>query len=187
MLHQKGSLESSPELITDALITRYRELEKTVDAVTLRQAEKWTLLEIIDHYWKMHLQVIDSLKEGIGLRGYGQKNPLIEYKKESFDAFVRMMQGVKWDSVHRLLQIRPESFSQSQIQEIEDARREEMAEMREAGPTEEVETAPVRRDETKVGRNDNCVCGSQKKFKHCCGRRVPQSTSGLNDGQNLQK
>ncbi len=138
---------------------------------TSQQAEKWVLLDTIDRAWRMHLQNIDHLREGIGLRGYGQKNPLIEYKKESFSEFERMMDQIKWDIVAHLFRLEPDQYSAAALREIEHQHEKELEsiQMRGAG-SEDASAKPVRREGPKVGRNDQCPCGSGKKHKHCCGR-----------------
>jgi preprotein translocase subunit SecA len=140
----------------------------------LGPAEKWILLETIDHAWRLHLQNIDHLREGIGLRGYGQKNPLIEYKKESFYEFEKMMEQIKWDIVQRIFRIRTDEYSAAAIQEIEREKEKELAEIQLGGSGGDGATTegpqPVRRAAPKVGRNDPCPCGSGKKYKHCCGK-----------------
>jgi preprotein translocase subunit SecA len=137
----------------------------------LKEAEKWILLETVDKAWKNHLQNIDHLKEGIGLRGYGQKNPLIEYKKEAFSLFTDMMHQIKWDIVNSIFKMKPDSFSASSIHEIEQEREKELASVQMGGDgTGSREARTVRRGVPKVGRNDPCPCGSGKKYKKCCGR-----------------
>ncbi|OPY89446.1 MAG: preprotein translocase subunit SecA [Syntrophus sp. PtaU1.Bin208] len=121
-------------------------------------------LSSIDTHWKDHLLGMDHLKEGIGLRGYGQKDPVREYQKEGYDLFMGMIQRVKEDTVRKLCLV--------QIQ-----REEEVEEMREQQRQDYVMNrgedtpapATVRRKTEKVGRNDPCPCGSGKKYKKCCG------------------
>lgn len=161
----------SGESLAQFLVEKYEEQRNQIDPEIIKQAEKWSLLELVDQYWKIHLQVLDSLKEGIGLRGYGQKNPLIEYKKESFTAFTSMMNAIKWDSVARTFRMRPEHFSQSAIDKLESAREKEMEEMHEVNTDETTAAEPVKRSSQKVGRNDPCPCDSGKKYKQCCSKR----------------
>jgi len=165
------------ESLATFLQGEYQTLRAKIDPEIVNEAEKWLLLELIDQYWKIHLQVLDSLKEGIGLRGYGQKNPLIEYKKEAFDTFISMMNAVKADVVTRIFHINTNLFSSDQIDAIEKERRQELANAQESGPSENGEPvavkapAPIKREAAKVGRNDLCSCGSNKKYKTCCGKR----------------
>ncbi len=148
---------------------KFTNLKNTVDLDQVQEAEKWIMLETIDQAWKQHMINIDHLKEGIGLRGWGQKNPLIEYKKEAFDMFEEMMRQIRLDIVRHVFHIKPESFDKSRLI----ARRErELHEMKmNASDNSKAESGPgsVRREEDKVGRNEPCSCGSGKKFKKCCG------------------
>ncbi len=157
--------------ITEFLQYQYEQYRHQISADIIKDAEKWILLETIDQYWKMHLQTLDRLKEGIHLRGYGQKSPIVEYKKESFSEFERMMHQVKWDIIQRIFKLKPENFSSSHIREIEQGRQKELDSMQTAGPSEEAaRPEPFKRKAKKVGRNEPCTCGSGKKFKHCCGK-----------------
>jgi len=164
--------ESIEASLIDFLIYQYSQLRSRMSPDLLDQAEKWILLETIDHAWRMHLQNIDHLREGIGLRGYGQKNPLIEYKKESFFAFERMMEEIKWDIVQRVFKMQPDEYSAAAIDAIEREKEKELEELQlgGAGGSAEEGPKPSRRAAPKVGRNDPCPCGSGKKYKHCCGR-----------------
>jgi preprotein translocase subunit SecA len=155
--------------ITEFLIYEYELYRNSLPEDIIAQAEKWTLLETVDQAWKLHLQNIDQLKEGIGLRGYGQKNPLIEYKRESFMAFEHMIGQIKWDITHRIFRMRPEEFSASAIETIEKNRTKELAAIQVGGDSTAV-AAPTRRATPKVGRNEACPCGSGKKYKQCCGK-----------------
>ncbi len=135
------------------------------------RAEKWVLMEMIDHAWRLHLLNIDHLKEGIGWRGYGSKNPLIEYKRESFFEFERMMGQIKWDIVRRIFHMRPEDYSLDSLDEIEEEKEQELAALQIGGDeTGRADARTVKRVQPKVGRNEPCPCGSGKKYKHCCGK-----------------
>lgn len=170
-----GTLTSEDALIekTIMLLKSHYEnnIHNKIELEIIRNAEKWTLLELVDHHWKIHLYIIDSLKEGIRWRGYGQKNPLLEYKKEAFEAFTTMMDNIKIDSLVRLFRIDPSLFSEDHIEKIEQARERELEQTQEAGPDEsgENELQSSQRKVEKVGRNELCPCGSGKKYKHCCG------------------
>jgi preprotein translocase subunit SecA len=151
----------------------YARREEELGPELMRFLEKTFMLQVIDHHWKDHLLGMDHLRDGIGLRGYGQKDPLIEYKREGFDLFAGMMERVKSDTLDRLFHV------QAVRQEGEGAAP--------ATPTppvisrpqpkltlnrgEEPVTAqtPVHRADDKVGRNDPCPCGSGKKYKKCHG------------------
>ncbi|KKQ12186.1 MAG: Protein translocase subunit SecA [candidate division TM6 bacterium GW2011_GWF2_36_6] len=133
------------------------------------RAEKWVLLETIDHSWRLHLLNIDHLKEGIGWRGYGSKNPLVEYKRESFYVFERMMDQIKWDIVQRIFHMRPEDYSIDALEDIEAEKEKELDALRGVGG-DTTGNKTIKRHQPKVGRNDTCPCGSGKKYKQCCGK-----------------
>ena len=172
MLEKAGlSTENSDafkkDLINLALL-KYNEFRNQISDDHIKEAEKWIILETIDQAWKQHMINIDHLKEGIGLRGWGQKNPLIEYKREAFAMFEDMMRQIRSDIVRHVFHIKPEQFDQS---ELEQKRQQEMDDMTlvsgDQSASDKKQT--VRRDEEKVGRNEPCSCGSGKKFKKCCG------------------
>jgi len=130
----------------------------------MRMVERHFLLLTLDTLWKDHLLSMDHLKEGIGLRGYGQKNPLREYQREGFDMFVSTLSRVRELSLERIFKV--------QIQRQEDVEKVSQRERRQRvqlgrGVGEKPST--VKRGHKKVGRNDPCPCGSGKKYKQCCG------------------
>ncbi|MBU4261161.1 MAG: preprotein translocase subunit SecA [Proteobacteria bacterium] len=148
----------------------YAAKEQEVGEPNMRHLERVILLQIVDTFWKDHLLSMDHLKEGIGLRGYGQKNPLDEYKKEGYKMFTELMQRVKEKTVSTLLRVqlaRPE-----EVEEMEAERRRKHQEM-EMRRSDEQQLADKKkqphRQAQKVGRNSPCPCGSGKKYKKCCG------------------
>ncbi|MFH1832174.1 MAG: preprotein translocase subunit SecA [bacterium] len=156
--------------IIDFLVYQYEQYRNSISSEIIGEAEKWILLETVDQAWKLHLQNMDQLKEGIGLRGYGQKNPLIEYKKESFFEFEKMMEQITWNIVQRIFRMRPDEVTVSEIHDIEKRREKELASVQIGGDgTSDPSAKTVKRSEPKVGRNDECPCGSGKKYKRCCG------------------
>jgi len=159
------SLKSS---IADFVLQRYETFRAGQDPERIEEAEKWLMLEILDNAWKQHMLNLDHLKEGINLRSWGQKNPLIEYKREAFDMFKEMMQQVRWDIVHHIFHLKLERFDHH---ELERKRQRELDELNLISASREQEEGhkPVERREEKVGRNDACPCGSGKKFKKCHG------------------
>ena len=174
------------ERIQTEVIAAYAEKEELVGAQGLRDFEKQIILRVLDDLWKEHLAAMDHLRHGIHLRGYAQKNPKQEYKRESFNLFRDLLDSIKRDSIRVLsnVKIRQEDPAEEEARLRQQA--QEMAERmqfqhEEAGgfaenqtdePAETqptVATTPVRTG-PKVGRNDPCPCGSGKKYKHCCGR-----------------
>jgi len=159
------------EALSEFLIYQYEQIRNAVPNELISEAEKWILLETLDQAWKLHLQNMDHLREGIGLRGWGQKNPLIEYKKESFFEFEKMMHQIKWDIIFRLFKISPEDFSFAAIEEIEREKEKELDSIQLGGDnTSAPDAKTAKRSSAKVGRNDPCPCGSGKKYKQCCGK-----------------
>ncbi|BDC35140.1 protein translocase subunit SecA [Candidatus Dependentiae bacterium Noda2021] len=137
----------------------------------IQSAEKWLLLEALDQAWKQHMYNLDHLKEGIGLRSFSQKNPLIEYKREAFEMFRDMMDEVRKSVMHHLFHLNIERFDQA---ELEEKREREFDRMNFSAPSEnpgEGATAAQQeaRNEPRTGRNDPCPCGSGKKYKKCHG------------------
>jgi preprotein translocase subunit SecA len=122
------------------------------------------MLNAIDTQWKDHLLAMDHLKEGIGLRGYGQKDPVREYQKEGYDMFMEMIERIKMDSLEKLCMIRIQR--EDEVERIQ--RRQEQEYVMSRGG-DGAAAAPVKRTGEKVGRNDPCPCGSGKKYKRCCG------------------
>jgi preprotein translocase subunit SecA len=157
--------EGLAELIADFSIQRYNEREAAVGTDDFRNLERIIMLQTVDNLWKDHLLSMDHLKEGIGLRGYGQQNPLIVYKKEGFELFQEMISRVKEETLGILFRIQI-----SEPERIADLGRPKEQDLTFSGGDEPAKKKPVRRTAKKVGRNAPCTCGSGKKFKKCCGR-----------------
>jgi preprotein translocase subunit SecA len=156
------------ELVAEA----YAAQEERHGAETQRHLEKVILLQIVDNHWKDHLLSMDHLKEGIGLRGYGQKNPLNEYKREGYDLFMNMIDTVKKQTVSTMMRVRV--VQEDDVQRLEEEQRQrQQREMRlnkgPAGGAEPGPQKPQKRGGDKIGRNALCPCGSGKKYKKCCG------------------
>jgi len=158
----------------------YQKKEGEFGEGTLRYLEKVIMLQSIDHHWKDHLLGVDQLKEGIGLRGYGQKDPLVEYQKEAYQMFLEMLDRIKKDTIEKLFAIqiaREQGVSEVKLERKQTfvmSRGEKAASdavstgMNAGGETEDGKGVTVRREGKKVGRNDPCPCGSGKKYKKCC-------------------
>src|SRR5438132_13085186 len=146
----------------------YKKKELELGAELLRLLEKMVMLRTIDTLWKDHLLGIDSLREGIGLRGYGQKDPLIEYKREAFEMFAGMMNRMKRDVLEHLFRVQVVP-GESPRPPVEQHRPVQLTLNRGEAATDDNGTKTVRRGIDKVGRNDPCPCGSGKKYKKCHG------------------
>jgi preprotein translocase subunit SecA len=170
----RGALE---ELITTTVVERYGARDAELGSELLRALERHAMLVVIDQQWKDHLLSIDHLKEGIGLRGYGQRDPLMEYKKEAFDLFQDMTERVKATVVERLFKMQivaeapPEMPAPSRWPGAQESRGESpLATGRPTVNAGSRQAAPASRPAgaQKIGRNDPCYCGSGKKYKKCC-------------------
>jgi preprotein translocase subunit SecA len=160
------------DTLADALIeklnVRYEDKEKLFSAATLRWLERRILLDVVDAQWKDHLLSLDHLKEGIGLRGYGQKDPLVEFKREAFTLFDDLMDRIDKESVRFLFLMQP-ARPEEEAKQIERRQRQQQQNLQfQAGPAQAEPPKPVRAG-AKVGRNDPCPCGSGKKYKKCHG------------------
>jgi preprotein translocase subunit SecA len=163
--------------IWDTLVERYEAKEAKVGPELMRRYERHILLQIIDASWKDHLLAMDHMKEGIGLRAYGQKDPLVEYKRESFEMFAQMKERIENDAVRFLFLLEPMT---AEDREREEARRREeqqrifrAASASASGVTAKGGVQQVKNKDVKVGRNDVCPCGSGKKYKRCHGATTP--------------
>ncbi|MFH1830096.1 MAG: preprotein translocase subunit SecA [Pseudomonadota bacterium] len=168
--------------IYDKVCAHYEEREKVNGPLVMRKVETILLLQTLDGLWKDNLLSMDHLKEGIGLRGYGQKDPLLEYKKEGFLLFRNMMNKFVEDSVNKLYRVQV-STEESLERAEERGRTHQPVQVSHESKSAFDASAPaesrgdhgrragtVRREAPKVGRNDPCPCGSGKKYKKCCGK-----------------
>lgn len=174
-LHQK---------IYDSIVEVYKQKEAQVGVETMRTFEKQVMLQVLDTLWKEHLQTMDHLRQGIHLRGYAQKNPKQEYKRESFHLFQELLENIKRDVIRILSHVQvqqPEDVEEMERQRREQAERQQMefthdqssamgGESEEVSEEAEKPAAPFTREGRKVGRNEPCPCGSGKKYKQCHGK-----------------
>src|ERR1044071_8083411 len=166
------------EAVWEKAKASYESKEAQVGAEALRPYERIIMLNIIDAQWKDHLLAIDHLKQGIGLVGYGQKDPLVEYKKESFDMFQAMLDRIDTTTIRTLFNL--QVVAEQQPEQWQQRRQRRPTSMTFTGPNqgataageEAARTKTVTRDQPKVGRNEPCPCGSGKKHKKCCGAAV---------------
>ncbi len=169
------NLDSFREKILDFVKQAYAAQDINNGPATQRQIEKLILLQVVDGHWKDHLLSMDHLKEGIGLRGYGQKNPLNEYKREGFQLFQSMIETVKTQTISSLMRVRVVREDDVERMEEERRRKQEQEQLRlNRGAAGEAPRPPrpVRREVDKTGRNALCTCGSGKKYKRCCGKEA---------------
>ncbi|MEA3471260.1 MAG: SEC-C metal-binding domain-containing protein, partial [Thermodesulfobacteriota bacterium] len=179
ILHKQFSLRSNFEKMDPDTLGREEVTERIIDDVRklLKNKEeeygkplmeyvmRVVMLQSIDTHWKDHLLAMDHLKEGIGLRGYGQKDPVREYQKEGYEMFMDMVYRIKEDILEKLSMVKIQR--EEEVEEIRERQSQDYIMSRgDTGAT----PSTVKREGKKVGRNDPCPCGSGKKYKHCCGR-----------------
>jgi preprotein translocase SecA subunit len=164
------TVESLTDLAIQRINEAYEDKERRFGAPMLRQLEKIIMLQTIDSLWKDHLLNMDHLKEGIGLRGYGQKNPLQEYQKEGFAMFEEMIHRVQEDVVQKLFTVEVARETVAQELEVQQPRPQRMMLSHGTENVEARRAGPTKREGEKVGRNDPCPCGSGKKYKRCHGK-----------------
>ena len=171
--------EAIRKRVLEQVETAYAEKEQLVGPEVLRQFEKAIMLQVLDGHWKEHLAAMDYLRQGIHLRGFAQKNPKQEYKREAFEMFARMLQEIMRDVVGILSKV--EIRARDDVDAVEEQRRQDTSEMKfqHRSPDSALEdnetagaagNAPFVRKGKKVGRNDPCPCGSGKKYKQCHGK-----------------
>ncbi|MGH9375182.1 MAG: preprotein translocase subunit SecA [Terriglobia bacterium] len=155
---------------------RYEERERVWGPERMRVHERLIMLQVVDSQWKDHLLAMDHLKEGIGLRGYGQHDPLVEYKRESYEMFEALMDRIEDESLRYLFLLKTPEEEEAMIREYQRRKRREQAEMQMVGGgVMEKPQQVVRRE--KIGRNDPCPCGSGKKYKKCHGAAVAATST----------
>jgi preprotein translocase subunit SecA len=164
------------EKIQEMARANHENKEKALGEQIMRQLEKFAILRVTDEHWREHLYEMDQLKQGIGLRAYGQRNPLIEFKKEAYSAFAELVQTIDREAISMIFRMqlstpevrvpRPQQHMLTEVHETADRMgyHEAPEEARKGGKKK-----PVKREEIKVGRNDPCPCGSGKKYKKCHG------------------
>ena len=158
--------EGLGQFVFEAALAVYQQKEADVGADALRDLERIIMLQVVDGLWKDHLLSMDHLKEGIGLRGYAQQNPLIVYKKEGFEMFQDMIGRIKEETVAVLFRIQL-----ADSEPVADRREPQEQHLQFSGPSgPPAKKKPQRNPKKKIGRNAPCPCGSGKKYKHCCGR-----------------
>lgn len=147
----------------------YEEKMSVVDSVHRNEIERIIYLQVLDNAWREHLYVMDNLKTGIGLRGYNQKDPLVEYKKESYNLFLEFVENLKIETTKTLQIVRLKSQDQ-----VEDFADKVLQELKEANVSFNKDNTDAQKKQTKIARNDPCPCGSGKKYKLCHGKSGPK-------------
>ena len=162
----EAALQIMAQKCYDFLLEQYDQKMAQYDKELSNEIERHIVLEVLDIFWRRHLLSMDHLREGIGLRGYGQKNPKLEYKREGFAMFQDMMFSIYTEAVKRLFSV--QVVTQEAVEKFEQKEQKKEAEVQKNTTAPTLEKEPVKRSAPKVGRNDPCPCGSGKKFKQCC-------------------
>jgi preprotein translocase subunit SecA len=189
-------VEGNAEFIEDKVKAAYELKSSTEDPEALQGLERYIILNAVDRLWQEHLYGMDSLRDGIGLRSYAQKDPLVEYKTEAYSMFEALMHSIKEETLQNLFRTTTnlkafEELLQKLPQKLQDHGSGAAPQLPGAAPSQTISgggggsalvtdeeddgptiTIPLRRELPKVGRNDPCPCGSGKKFKQCCGRKA---------------
>ena len=158
--------------LADMVLSYYEEKERKLGEKLLVDLEKWAVLSSIDALWREHLYSLDHLKTGIGLRSIGQRDPLVEFKKEAFDMFEELQENIDKQSVKKVLGLWPAGMMKRADQPVGQAVRPGLAGLSPAPAQQPRAAATVKREDPKIGRNDDCPCGSGKKYKKCCGAQT---------------
>lgn len=162
------------EELKEKALENYNKKAEEIGEEQLQELERVVMLKVVDQKWMDHIDAMDELKDGIGLRAYGQKDPVVQYRIEGFDMFDQMVNDIKLDVVKILLNInRAQNLERKETVKItKQGLQEAVNALKSSTPNEskEVSHTPVVNNEPKVGRNDPCPCGSGKKYKNCCGR-----------------
>lgn len=151
--------EEIVELLLEKAHAYYKAREEEFGEELMREIERAVTLQVVDKKWMDHLDAMDMLREGIGLRAYGQKNPLVEYRREAYDMFQGMISSIREDTIRFIMRVTPQ---------VAEQKPEEPQQVR-TNKDEGQPAKPIKKEGQQVGRNDPCPCGSGKKYKRCCG------------------
>jgi preprotein translocase subunit SecA len=164
---KEQTVDGMTDYVREQALKGYDDKEREVTPEIMRELEKFVMLQAVDNQWKDHLLSMDHLKEGIGLRGYGQRDPLKEYQREGYETFLEMSHRIKEETVRNLFLVK--IGGQEDLEELAPSKEQEML-LSHGGEGDGSRSRTVRRLTEKVGRNDPCPCGSGKKYKKCCGK-----------------
>ena len=171
MIEKGMDVDEILNMIQSGFASSHEAKEKHLGPDTMRTFEKAVMLRALDHHWKEHLAVMDQLRQSVNLRGYGQKNPVQEYKRESFSMFTDLLETINIEIVKALSSVNLEQVSAQQKQILEERGQDENPQpsQRKAVPPRRANAIQRPKKNVKVGRNDPCPCGSGKKYKQCHG------------------
>jgi len=165
---EKGKLDRDEikERIEKVAFDSYANREElfTAHGIDMREIERVVLLRIVDRKWVDHIDAMDQLRQGIGIRAYGQRDPVVEYKREGYDMFEEMVNGIQEETIGMLYNLK--------LEEDKAPKRERVAQPMRASHGDDQPKQETAKTDKKVGRNDPCPCGSGKKYKNCCGKNL---------------
>ena len=172
-LEENGSIEDITEELTSKALELYKQKEIEIGSENLRELERVVMLKVVDQKWMDHIDSMEELKTGIGLRAYGQKDPIVQYRLEGFDMFDQMIYDIKYDVVKILLHIVGEQrVERKEVTKISGEKLQgaiNTLNRNKVVPTKTTVTT-VKNEGPEIGRNEPCPCGSGKKYKQCCGK-----------------
>ena len=169
----KNDAEKISEQLKKLALEIYSKKEEEITSEQMRELERVVMLKVVDEKWMNHIDSMDELKNGIGLRAYGQKDPVVQYRLEGFDMFDEMINDIKFDVTKILMHIRQQG--EVKRQETVKITGEALEAIHSVDGGSKIGTdvdRTVRNEGPKVGRNDPCPCGSGKKYKNCCGKNA---------------
>lgn len=167
----KNNIDKISEILKNKAAEIYKQKEEEITSDKMRELERVVMLKVVDEKWMNHIDSMDELKNGIGLRAYGQKDPVVQYRLEGFDMFDEMINDIKFDVTKILMHIREQANNQRQeTVKITGAALEAIHSVDGGSKIGTDVDRTVRNEGPKVGRNDPCPCGSGKKYKNCCGK-----------------
>jgi preprotein translocase subunit SecA len=158
----RQDVQSMTEDLYSLAVHTYERKEQAYTPAIMRELERVVMLRVVDEYWMDNIDAMDDLKQGIGLRAYGQHDPVIAYKEEGFEMFQAMITAIREETIRRIFLV--------QLHPTQEVKREKVAKETAAAGADAgtVKAKPVRNKDKKVGPNDPCPCGSGKKYKQCC-------------------
>ncbi|MCS6860530.1 MAG: SEC-C metal-binding domain-containing protein [Abditibacteriales bacterium] len=176
---REEELEGAPRdvienAVRDAMRRAFEDHEREITPEVMAEVGRWVLCDRIDDLWMEHLAAMDYLREGISLRAYGQKDPIVEYKKEAYEMFHDMMTALRAEVTQMVMSVVPEEAQRWAHARLRSRLRSMQLHWSDGG-NGSVATSTPERSEPKVGRNDPCPCGSGKKYKNCCMRKQQQT------------
>ena len=171
MLDEGMDVDETLKMVQQGFLTSHEVKEKNLGIDMMRTFEKAVMLRALDHHWKEHLAIMDQLRQSVNLRAIGQKNPIQEFKRESFSMFTELLETINIEIVQALCSVNLEQVSSKQQEILEEQKQEERPRpvQRKAAPPRRVVSSKQPIKNLKVGRNDPCPCGSGKKYKQCHG------------------